>query len=68
MELASKKLKICIVVTAMGCDWLWDETMDSHIIFPNILLSRTFQYHMNILFLYLKQKQQQQQQKKPSDF
>ena len=34
MELASKKLKICIVVTAMGCDWLWDETMDSHIIFP----------------------------------
>ena len=45
----------------MGCDWLWDESMDFHIVFNNILLSWTFQYHMNILFLYLKKKQQQQQ-------
>ena len=47
----------------MGCNWLWDESMDFHIVFNNILLSWTFQYHMNILFLYLKKKQQQQQQK-----
>ena len=45
----------------MGCDWLWDESMDFYIVFNNILLSWTFQYHMNILFLYLKKKQQQQQ-------